>query len=121
MLQKMLQFVAWGAVVAIGALSLVPGELRPHTGAPGYLEHVAAYVITVTLISLAYPRRSVVVIIALFSVYAAILETAQLFIPGRHSSVSDWIAGSIGALIGAAVTALVLRLWLRSLLVSVRN
>jgi VanZ family protein len=113
MFQKILQLAAWGAVITIGVLSLVPGELRPHTGVPGYLEHVAAYVITAILLSLGYPRRSSIIVIAPLSIYAATLEIAQLYVPGRHAAVWDWIAGSFGALIGAVVASLVLRLWLR--------
>jgi hypothetical protein len=55
-IEKILQLAAWGAVVTIAVLSLVPGELRPHTGAPGYLEHVTVYFITAILLSHGYPR-----------------------------------------------------------------
>jgi VanZ family protein len=95
-------------------LSLVPGDLRPHTEAPGYLEHVAAYFITAILLSLGYLRWSPIVIIAPLSIYAASLEIAQLYIPGRNSSVWDWFAGSSGALMGVVVATFVLRLWRRS-------
>jgi VanZ family protein len=114
MFQKILQLAAWGAVVTIGVLSLVPGQLRPHTGAPGYLEHVAAYFITAILLSLGYPRGSRIVIIASLSIYAASLEIAQLYISGRNASVLDWVAGSFGELMGVAVATFILRLWLRS-------
>jgi len=48
------------------------------------------------------------------SIYAASLEIAQLYVPDRHASVSDWIAGSFGALIGAVVGTFILHLWMRS-------
>ena len=112
--QKFLQLAAWGAVATIAVLSLVPGDLRPHTEAPGYLEHVAAYFITAILLSLGYLRWSPIVIIAPLSIYAASLEIAQLYIPGRNSSVWDWFAGSSGALMGVVVATFVLRLWRRS-------
>jgi VanZ like family len=98
-----------GAVVAIGALSLVPIEWRPHIGAPGQIEHLAAYVVAATVVSLSYPRRSLIIIVALFF-YAACLEIAQLYAPGRHPAVSDWIAGSFGALIGVVIGTFILRL-----------
>lgn len=112
--KRFLQISAWGAIVTIAVLSLVPGELRPHTGASGYLEHVAAYVITATLLSLVYSHNSRIVIVAPLSIYAASLEIAQLYVPGRGASVFDWIAGSFGSLIGAVVATLILRLWLQS-------
>ena len=111
--KRFLQLAAWGAIVTIAVLSLVPGELRPHTGAAGYLEHVAAYVITAMLLSLVYYRCSRIVIVAPLSLYAASLEFAQLYVSGRSASVLDWIAGSLGSLIGAAIATLILRLWLQ--------
>src|SRR5450759_1049041 len=109
MFQKFLQLAAWGAVATIAVLSLVPGDLRPHTEVPGYLEHVAAYFITAILLSLGYLRWSPIVIIAPLSIYAASLEIAQIYIPGRNSSVWDWFAGSSGALMGVVVATFVLR------------
>jgi VanZ like family len=115
MFQKILRLAAWGAVVVIAVLTLVPIEWRPHTGAPGHLEQAAAYVVAATLFSLGYPRRSLIVIIALFLIYAATLEIAQHYVPSRHASVSDWIAKSFGALIGVFVGTFILRWWLRPL------
>jgi hypothetical protein len=110
MFQKIVRLAAWGAVVVIAVLTLVPIEWRPHTGAPGHLEQAAA-----TLFSLGYPRLSLIIIIALFLIYAATLEIAQHYIPSRHASVSDWIAKSFGALIGVFVGTFILRWWLRPL------
>ena len=39
----------------------------------------------------------------LASAYGATDEVHQLFVPLRHSDVRDWIADSIGAVIGAAI------------------
>ncbi len=111
--KRFFRLAAWAAIVTIGVLSIVPGELRPHTGASGYLEHVAAYVITALLLSLVYSRCSRIVIVAPLSIYAASLEFAQLYVPGRGASVIDWIAGSFGSLIGAVVATFILRLWLQ--------
>ena len=113
MLQKILQLSAWGSIVAIGALTLVPIEWRPQSGLSGHLEHVAAYLAAATLFSFSYPRRSLIVMIALFLIYAACLEIGQQYIPGRHALFSDWIAKSFGALIGVFVGTFFLRLWLQ--------
>jgi len=114
MFQTILRLGAWCAIVTIGVLSLLPTEMRPPLPGSGHLQHVAAFLITVTLFSLGYPRRSPIVIIALFSTYAASLEIAQHFAPGRHPAILDWIFGSLGVLIGAVVATLIMRLWLRS-------
>jgi VanZ family protein len=89
----------------------VPGELRPHTGVPGYLEHVAAYFITALLLSLSYPHGSPIVIISLLSIYAASMEISQLYISRRNASVLDWATGSFGGLLGAVVATFILHLW----------
>jgi VanZ family protein len=49
------------------------------------------------------------VIIALFLIYAASLEIAQHYAPGRHASVLDWMAKSFGALIGVIIGASTVR------------
>ena len=98
------------AVVAFAVLSLVPRELRPHTGVAGPLEHVIAYAIVSGLLTFAYHKRSQPFIIVLsLCLYAAILEIAQLWVPGRHPAVIDFAASSAGALIGAALAWIGLR------------
>ena len=36
---RMARVLVWLSVVAITVLSLLPGDYRPHTGAPGRVEH----------------------------------------------------------------------------------
>ena len=89
------------AVIAVAVLSLVPWQLRPHTGAPESLEHVAAYAFASALLTFGYRKRSQPFIIVLsLSLYAAILEIAQIWVPGRNPQFIDFVAGSAGALIG---------------------
>jgi VanZ family protein len=98
------------AIVVFAVLSLVPGELRPHTGAPGPLEHVAAYALAGALLTFGYNKHSQPFVIVLsLSLYAAILEIAQLWVPGRNSTVIDFAASSAGALIGSALAWIGLR------------
>ena len=100
----------WLAVVAFAVLSLLPWELRPHTGAPGSLEHTVAYAIGAGLLTLGYQKRSQPFVIVLsLSLYAAILEIAQIWVPRRHPAVIDFAASSAGALIGAALVWIGLR------------
>jgi VanZ family protein len=92
------------AVVAFAVLSFVPWQLRPHTGVPGPLEHVAAYAIAGGLLTFGYGKRSQPFIVVLsLSLYAAILEIAQIWVPGRNPTVIDFAASSAGALIGSAL------------------
>jgi VanZ family protein len=98
------------AVFAFAVLSLVPWQLRPHTGAPEALEHVAAYVLAGALLTFGYGKRSHPFIIILsLSLYAAILEIAQIWAPGRNPKFIDFVASSAGALIGSVLAWIGLR------------
>ena len=98
------------AVVAFAVLSLVPWQLRPHTGAPESLEHVAAYALAGALLTFGYRKRSQPFIIVLsLSLYAAILEIAQIWVPGRNPQFTDFVASSAGALIGSVLAWIGLR------------
>jgi VanZ family protein len=98
------------ALLAIGILSLVPGEDRPHTDAPGGLEHAAAYFFAGFLLGLACRRRfSAIRVVLVITAYGALLELAQLWVPGRNGQLSDVVADFAGASIGAAVAVLLAR------------
>jgi VanZ family protein len=91
-------------VVAFAVLSLVPRELRPHTGFAGPLEHIAAYAIGAGLLTLGYYKRNRPLFVVLsLTLYAAILEIAQIWVPGRNPTVIDFAASSAGVLIGSAL------------------
>lgn len=107
---QMFKTAGWLAVVAFAILSLVPRELRPHTGAPGPLEHLAAYAIAAGLLTFGYNKHSQPFVIVLsLCLYAAILEIAQISVPGRDPKFIDFAASSAGALIGPALAWIGLR------------
>lgn len=104
------RLLGWLAVIAIGLLSLVPSDMRPHTGAPGPLEHVAAYFGTAGLLTFSYKKMChPLVIVLCLSIYSAALEIAQIQIPGRHAAFFDFAASTTGAVIGSALAWIVLR------------
>jgi hypothetical protein len=96
--------IAWMAVLALVVLSVVPGDVRPNVMGDKHLEHLAAYVITGLLFALGYSQLRLIIFFGvLLTICAAMLEIAQLAIIGRTSSVSDFVASSVGAWIGLAV------------------
>jgi VanZ family protein len=102
-LDRLVQWLSYAAVLGIIVLSLVPGNARPHTGAPGQGEHTIAYLLTAFLFGLrsaSWPQllRAGIFLLAC----AGILEIAQLWVSGRNSQIGDFVASSIGILIGMA-------------------
>jgi len=98
----------WAGIALICVLSVLPGAERPHTGAPGQIEHMLAYALTAGALVLRYPRRWLPIVVALTTLSVA-LEATQLFIPARHAQLRDIFASSGGAVIGAALAILFLR------------
>jgi VanZ family protein len=71
---------------------------------------VAAYAIAAGLLTFGYHKHSQPFVIVLsLCLYAAILEIAQLWVPGRNPTVIDFAASSAGVLIGAALAWIGLR------------
>lgn len=100
---------AWLAFIFLAVASLTPGDEMVRTGLPGKIEHVIAYLIAAALWLAAYPRRPLAAVAGLLLAYAGLLEIAQLFVPGRTSQVSDFLASGTGVMLG-----LVAGLWARA-------
>jgi VanZ family protein len=113
-----LQFMLWLiprlAVILLAVLSLVPGWLRPHTGLPNQAEHFLAYFLTALMLATRGRSRAYwVAVMALLCIYAGILEILQIWIPGRDSQLTDFVASSIGALCGTWLWILIVLRWQR--------
>ena len=112
---KIFHWLAWIAVIALAVLSLVPGEFRPHVITLNYnIEHFAAYFLTSAVVALAYRAtiQSVLAIVFFLVIYAGLLETAQLWIPGREARFADFIASTLGILAGVLFLSFVR--WIRN-------
>jgi len=90
--------IAWFSIAVLGVASWLPGDEMIRTGVDGRLEHAAAYLISGLAYFTAYPRRPKWLIAILMTCYAGILELGQLFVPGRHAAILDWLASSGGVL-----------------------
>jgi len=92
-------FVA--CIVALAVLALLPAEAMRRTTLGGHAEHFIAYLGTTMVMGLAFRQRPRLVLrCALLVGYAAILETAQLYSPGRHAAILDLVVSSCGILVG---------------------
>jgi VanZ family protein len=50
-----------------------------------------------------HPLRTLLALVCIASVYGAVDEVHQYFVPGRDCNVWDWIADTLGAVLGAVL------------------
>jgi VanZ family protein len=112
MLAKATRATGWLLVAGAVFLTIGPQKIRPVTGVEHNLEHFLAFALVGLVFGLGYPRR-LALLLPLAIAVAAVLETAQLWIPLRHAYFSDFAINALGACIGllaaAAITAVVER------------
>jgi hypothetical protein len=107
------------AVLTVIALSVVPGNMRPHVLGNDYYEHFAAYFIIGSLLAFGYLRLLQLLSSGvLLAICAASLEFVQLWIPGRTASAGGFATSAFGAWIGLLVIVVVRRARERASVVS---
>jgi VanZ family protein len=99
--QRSYRYALWSCLIVIVILSLLPGEIRPQTGAPGELEHFIAYLGAGLFIAARYrlPRLRLISWAATATL-SCILEFLQQFVPGRVPDPYDALASSSGLTLG---------------------
>jgi len=113
MVVKIARIAAWLLVVAIVVMTLGPPTVRPVSGFNRSLEHVAAFALLGLAFGLAYPNRRI--LLALIGVaVAALMETLQLVVPGRHAYFSDFVINAAGVCAGLVIAVLLDGLWRRT-------
>jgi VanZ family protein len=108
-MRYLFQVVAWILVVAIAGLSIVPPEYRVVTSFPQPLEHFSIFLLVGLAFCLGYPYRYMAqgVVLVLF---AAAVELAQVWIPGRHARLRDFLAALLGIGVGVGLAYVSARL-----------
>jgi VanZ family protein len=106
MSQKLLKFAAWAGLCVIAYSTLSPLRDRPILLTSSKLEHLAAFAILGTLFCLAYPRRTLAVLLIVLG-SAALLELLQFLTPDRHARTLDALqkiaGGAAGVFAGRAI------------------
>ena len=105
---RVFQAGGWLCLVAIAVLSLVAPSMRPVTFLPHNFEHVAIFALAGLAIGLGYPNRATQHAIA-FTLFAAAIELAQFYTPGRHPRVSDFVVDALGACAGVVFALMLTR------------
>lgn len=101
-----LRLLAWLLAAAITFATLGPARLRPHADITHDGEHALAFVLLGLAFAVAYPKQRVLAA-GISVVLIGILELLQLFVPGRHARLEDYIVDALAALTGFALTAIV--------------
>jgi VanZ family protein len=100
-----LRIVAWLLTAAVTFATLGPARLRPHSDLGQEGEHALAFVLVGLAFGLAYPqRRLFTAAVAVFLI--GVLELLQLWMPGRHARLEDFIVDALAACAGIAVGAM---------------
>jgi VanZ family protein len=103
---KIARIAAWIFAFAIVVLSIVPPGLRPQTNMPSHLEHFAIFFATGVAFLCGYGQRTLEVAIALVA-FAGLIEIAQIYVPGRHARLSDFLVDSAALCVGIVLASLV--------------
>jgi VanZ family protein len=103
---KVARIAAWSLATVIVILSIVPPALRPETSAPHNLEHLLLYAATGFAFGLGDKRRHDLLAVLLV-LFAGAIEIAQLFVPGRHARLGDFIIDAVAACVGLVTSSLI--------------
>src|SRR5436309_10086713 len=95
---------AWLLAAAVTFATLGPPWLRPHSDLGQDGEHALAFVLVGLAFGLAYPRRRLLTT-AMAVVLIGMLELLQLWMPGRHARLEDFVVDALAACAGIALAA----------------
>jgi VanZ family protein len=103
---KVIRLAAWSLAAVVVLLSIVPSDLRPETMLPHDVEHAGIFFSTGLAFGLAYDYSNGLLASSMVA-FSAAVEVVQLFVPGRHARVSDFVVDAVAACGGllAAVEA----------------
>ena len=101
-LRTIASVLAWLVLAGLVIVTLVPIELRPHSGLSAQAERFIAFAVAGCCLALAYPRRPLLAIL-LLGLFAVGLEAAQFLAATRHPGVPDILAKLLGAAAGLAL------------------
>ena len=99
-----LRIIAWLLTAAVTFATLGPAWLRPHSDLGQEGEHALAFVLVGLAFGVAYPRRRLLTA-GIAVVLIGVLELLQIWMPGRHARLEDFIVDALAACVGLAIAA----------------
>jgi len=99
-----LRILAWLLAAAVTFATLGPPEFRPHSDLGQDGEHALAFLLLGLAFGLAYTRnRRLTAAIAI--VMTGVIEILQIWAPGRHARLEDFVVDALAACAGFVVAA----------------
>src|SRR6266404_2110656 len=100
-----LRIIAWLLAAAVTFATLGPPRLRPHAAEFGQDgEHALAFFLVGLAFGAGYPRhRLLATVLAVAGI--GLIEILQLWAPGRHARLEDFVVDALAACAGLAVAA----------------
>jgi VanZ family protein len=95
---------AWLLAAAVTFATLGPPSLRPHSDLGQDGEHALAFILLGLAFGLAYRQRRLAVA-AVSVVLIGLLELMQLWAPGRHARLEDFLVDALTTCVGFALAA----------------
>lgn len=100
--RRLFQMAGILSLAVIAVLSVLPGADRPHVFGSGNVEHLLAYSGAAFFAS-SLPALRGWRIVLLLSAASLLFEGIQALIPGRGPGLDNWIASTLGAIVGLAL------------------
>jgi VanZ family protein len=100
----LLRIFAWLLAAAVAFATLGPPQFRPHSNLGQDGEHAFAFVLLGLAFGVAYTQRRLITS-ALAVAGIGSLEILQLWAPGRHARLEDFLVDALAACIGITIAA----------------
>jgi hypothetical protein len=102
----LIRLFAYALAAAVSFATLGPASLRPHSDLGQDGEHLLAFVLVGLAFALGYPRHRWLAA-GLTVVMTGVLELLQLFVPGRHARLEDFLVDALATLGGFAIVSVI--------------
>jgi VanZ family protein len=99
-----LRLFAWALAAAVAFATLGPPGYRPHSDLGQDGEHALAFVLLGLAFGLAYTRNRWLTAVLAVGL-TGVLELLQLWMPGRHARLEDFVVDALAACVGLAIAA----------------
>jgi VanZ family protein len=96
------RIAGWSLLAVVAFFSLSPASVRPVTAVGHSMEHFLVHILLGVAFGIGYAKRIWLQSLGLVALIGAI-ELAQIFVPGRHARLSDFLIDGGAASLGIAL------------------